>query len=131
MTLRIVVADDIPQSLKTIKDVLRGAFDVVGEANDGTAALGTIRKFRPDVAILDLSMPGLNGIEVTRRVLADQPNLAVVICSVHQDPQLINAAVDAGARGYIFKLDLLRDLVPAVEALAHGQSFLPAGIKIL
>ncbi len=128
MKLRIVVADDISESRRIIADILARKFDVVAERTDGFSALDAIREFKPHVAVLDLSMPGLSGIEVTRQAVKDQPNLAVVICSVHRDVRLIQAAADAGARGYIFKLNLVQDLVDAVARVAGGQAFFPARV---
>jgi two-component system response regulator DegU len=97
----------------------------VATAKDGTAALEAIQKFKPDVAVLDLEMPGLNGIEVTRESRKHLPTLAIVICSIHRNQQLIQAAADAGALGYVFKEDGFRDLVAAVDVVGRGTSFFP------
>ncbi len=129
MKVRILVADDIPESRKAIVTRLRTRFDVIAEQVDGTSALDAIRECRPDVAVLDLSMPELNGIQVTREAVNKQPRLAVLICSVHRDSQLIQAAAEAGALGYVAKVDMFRDLLTAVDTVAAGLPFFPPGVQ--
>lgn len=125
MRIRIVLADDTPVCLQKWVFLLKDKFDIVAAAADGLSALEAIRAFKPDVAILDLEMPGLSGIEVTRKALEEQPALAVLICSVSREPEMIEAAAEAKARGYVFKINLLRDLVNAVEAVTNGRTFFP------
>ena len=123
MKLRIAVADDSAHFLNELISVLETEFDVVATATDGKSALESIRSCRPDVAILDLEMPVLNGIEVTRELSKDNPRPAVVICSVESDPDFIEAAREAGALGYVFKARVRKDLVAAVKLAFRGQSF--------
>jgi two-component system response regulator DegU len=123
MKLRIVVADDNPECLRKLKSVLGSNFEIVAAATDGNSALEAIREFKPDVAVLDLQMPGMNGIEVTRESTKDGQNTAFIICSVHQDQQFVQAAVDAGALGYVCKSDMFGNLVAAVEAVASGRTW--------
>ncbi len=85
---------------------------------------------RPDVAVLDISMPGLIGIQVAREAVREQPELAVLLCSVHGDPQLIQASAEAGALGYVSKVDLFRDLEIAVDEVAAGHPFFPPGVQL-
>jgi DNA-binding NarL/FixJ family response regulator len=125
MRLRVVAADDSPECLQKLGDILRSTFNVVATAVDGTSALKAIREFKPDVAVLDLQMPGLSGIEITRELRKDSPTPAVVICSVHEDPAIVQAAMDAGALGYVFKSECARDLSRAVKTVAAGKIFQP------
>jgi DNA-binding NarL/FixJ family response regulator len=130
MRLRIVVVDDNPECLQRVKAALANDFSVVASAPDGLAALEAIRKLKPDVAVVDLQMPGLNGIEVTQELMRLRPAPAVIICSVHRDRQLIQAAADAGALGYVFKTDGCHDLVAAVKTVASGSKCFPLVNKI-
>ncbi len=125
MKLRIVVADDSTAFLQILVVLLQEEFSVVATAADGKAALQTIREFTPDVAVLDLEMPGLNAIEITRELMKQSERPAVVICSVHRDQVLIDSARKAGVLGYVFKTDSARDLNLAVRTAATGQTFLP------
>ena len=123
MKLSIVVADDNKAFLAKILSVVASEFEVVATAGDGRSALECIRLWRPNVAVLDLEMPGLNGIEVTRELTKDPSSPAVVICSVENDPEIVEAARQAGALGYVFKVRVAEDLIVAVKSAADGQSF--------
>jgi two-component system response regulator DegU len=125
MKLRIVLADDNPGALQMLVGILDDTVDIVATAADGNSALRSICEFKPDVAVLDLEMPGLTGIEITKALMEQCPGVAVVICSVHRDSQLIQAALEAGALGYVFKPDCARSLVHAVKAVARRLTFLP------
>ena len=123
MTLRIVIADDNSKMLSTLVAVLSPEFEVVATANNGRCALEQIQRLQPAVAVLDLNMPELSGIEITRKVRQNGLRSGVVICSVESDPELIAAAQRAGALGYVFKTRLNRDLVAAVKCVARGEAF--------
>ena len=123
MKLRIVVADDNANFLSELISVLETEFDVVATAKDGKSALESIHRYCPDVVVLDLEMPVLNGIEVARELSKHDPRPAVVICSVESDPDIIEAAREAGALGYVFKARNRKDLVAAVKSVVRGQSF--------
>jgi DNA-binding NarL/FixJ family response regulator len=123
MQLRIVVADDNTAFLAKIVSVVATEFEVVATAADGRSALECIRLWRPNVAVLDLEMPGLNGIEVTKELTKDSSSPAVVICSVENDPEIVEAVRQAGALGYVFKARVAEDLIVAVKSVARGQSF--------
>ena len=123
MKLRIIVADDNADFLSELVSVLETEFDVVVTARDGKSALESIRSCSPDVVVLDLEMPGLTGIEVTRELSKHAPRPAVVICSVESDPEIIESAREAGVLGYVFKVRIRKDLVTAVKLVVSGQSF--------
>jgi DNA-binding NarL/FixJ family response regulator len=123
MKLRIVVADDNTAFLARIVSALTTEFEVVATAADGRVALECIRLYRPNVAVLDLEMPGLNGFEVTRELAESPLSAAVVICSVENDPETVEAARQAGALGYVFKARVAKDLIVAAKSAAEGRSF--------
>jgi two-component system response regulator DegU len=123
MKLRILVADDNAQFLQMMALILEAEFEVVATAIDGQRALQMIRSCQPDLVVLDLEMPLLNGIDVMRELANDNPSPKAVICSVETDPEIVEAAVAAGAMGYVFKSRIETDLVLAVRAVACGQAF--------
>jgi DNA-binding NarL/FixJ family response regulator len=124
MKLRVVAVDDNAAFLREFTWLLGTEFDVVATAADGESALDCIRRYRPDVVVLDLEMPRLNGIEVTKELAADPMSPAVVICSVEGDPEIVDAARHAGALSYVVKARIREDLIAAVKSAADGQSFI-------
>ena len=121
---RIIVADDNAKVLLTLVAALSRDFDVVATATDGRSALTYIQHLQPCVAVLDLNMPELSGIEVAREIVRLQLTCVVVICSVESDPELISAAQLAGVMGYVLKRRLNNDLVLAVKHAACGEVFI-------
>jgi len=123
MKLRIVIADDNLAFLQQFASLLQNEFDIVAALTDGGLALEAIRSLGPDVAVLDLKMPVLDGIQLTKRLKRDSHRPAIVICSVENDQEFVEAAHHAGALGYVFKAFIMRDLLDAVRLAAHGRSF--------
>jgi DNA-binding NarL/FixJ family response regulator len=123
MKLRILIADDNRKAMLALVTALSLEFDVIATATNGRAALDEIQRLQPSVAVLDLNMPELNGIEVTREIVRQHLSCAVVICSVANAPELIEAALTAGALGYVFKRRLHQDLAIAVKHAAEGEPF--------
>lgn len=123
MKLKVVVADDNPAVLSQLVSLLEAEFEVVSTAENGQLALERSRRYEPDIVVLDLEMPLRNGLEVTRELKKLSPSPAVVICSVERDPEIIEAARQAGALGYVFKMHVDGDLAKAVELAAHGEPF--------
>jgi DNA-binding NarL/FixJ family response regulator len=121
--MRVVVADDNPKWLRMLASIVEAKYEVVSTALDGKSALQSISQVKPDVAVLDLEMPGLNGLEVTRKIMGNGQRPPVVICSADTTPELVEAARRAGAAGYVFKHCCTRDLLPAIEAVASGRVF--------
>jgi DNA-binding NarL/FixJ family response regulator len=132
--IRILVADDhtiIRSGLKLLLEQ-QPDFKVVAEANDGREAVDLVAKHRPDVAVLDIGMPHLNGIEAARQIAAGHPEVQVVILSMHSDEGYVLRALKAGARAYILKNSAEADLIKAVRSVADGKSFFsPAISKLL
>src|SRR5262245_51971742 len=100
---RLVIADDHAPLVAAVERLLADEFDVVGTASDGPAALRAAARLDPDVVVLDISMPDLDGIEVARRLKAAGSRAKVVLLTVHDDPDLVRAALAAGALGYVLK----------------------------
>jgi DNA-binding NarL/FixJ family response regulator len=117
---RVVVADDSKPMRETIVKVLTPYFDVVGTAADGRTALEMIRQLKPDIAVVDMSMPLKTGIEIAADLKTSAPEVKVVIISTHYDEAYIRAASDAGALAYVVKTSLGDQLIPAIESAYAG-----------
>lgn len=128
--LRILIADDHGIVRKGLRLQLEqhGNFEVVGEANDGRNAVLTAEQLAPDVVIMDIGMPNLNGVEATTQILKQKPHTGVIILSMHSDEGYLRRALAAGARGYLLKDSADVDLYRAVEAVASGKSFFSPAI---
>ena len=123
--LRILVADDHDIIRRGLKSLLcsRPGWMVCAEAATGREAIALAEQHRPDIVVMDISMPDLNGLEAARKIRKLLPRSEVVILSLHYSDQLVREIVDAGARAYIMKSDADRDLLIAIEALANHRSF--------
>jgi DNA-binding NarL/FixJ family response regulator len=124
--LRILVADDHELIRHGIRGILcaRRGWRVIGEAANGQQAVEKTNKLRPDVAILDVSMPDLDGLQATRKIRALSPNTKVVVLTMHESDQMVHQVLDAGAIGYVLKSDLAANLVKAVKDVSAGRLFL-------
>ncbi len=131
--LRILIADDHPFVLAGIKAFLTGApeVEIVGEASDGETALKMAVELQPSILVLDLSMPGLNGVEVTKRLSAELPSCKVVILTVHEDRSYLRKLIEVGAAGYVLKRSAGEDLLRAIKAVAAGGVYLDPAIAAL
>lgn len=132
--IRIVLADDHTILRNGLRAVLERQpdFAVVGEAGNGREAIEVVQRERPDVVILDVAMPILNGIEAARRISAEHPKTAVMILSMHSDEAYILKALRVGARAYLLKDSAENDLIHAIRAVSTGKAFFsPAVSKIL
>lgn len=129
--LRLLLADDHEIVRKGLRSVLEAQRDceVVGEAADGRQAIALVKELSPDIVILDISMPLLNGLEATRQILKIRPQTKVLILTMHESDPLIRDVLDAGARGYILKTDAGRDLVSAVESLRRNKTFFTSRVS--
>ena len=124
--LRLVLADDhalVRQGMRALLSELPGV-DVVGDTGDGREALQLIRDKKPDIALIDISMPGLNGLEVAARVGREQPATRVIIVSMHSDDESVRRALVAGAAGYILKNSDRHELELALRTVARGDTWL-------
>jgi len=125
MSLRILVADDHDIIRHGLKSLLTGksGWEVCAEARNGREAVSLAEEHKPDVVVMDISMPELNGLEAVRHIRKSLPKTEVVVLTLHFSDQLVHDIVEAGAKGYIMKSDADRDLVAAVEALAVRRTF--------
>lgn len=122
---RILIADDHGIVRKGLRLQLEqnGAFEVVGEATDGRAAVRMAEELSPDIVIIDIAMPNLNGIQATTQIVKKTPHTGVIILSMHSDETYITRALAAGARGYLLKDNAEVDLFRAVQVVAQGKPF--------
>src|SRR5580658_1712216 len=127
-TVQILVADDHDIIRRGLKQLLtsRPGWEVCGEAKTGREAVALVEKLKPDVVVMDISMPDLNGLEAARKIHKLFPKMGILILTLHFSDQLVLDIVEAGARAYIMKSDADRDLVSAVEALANRRTFFTA-----
>lgn len=129
--MKIVLADD----QKLVRQAFRGMLEdepeieVIGEASDGLEAVRMVEKLKPDILVTDLKMPGLDGVEVTRRVHEMEPGLRVIVLSMFGDHVYVNAALKAGARGYVLKKHGGDGLVEAIRTVTKGKRYISPSIK--
>jgi DNA-binding NarL/FixJ family response regulator len=131
MPLRILVADDhhvVRTGLRTLLETERG-WQVCAEAANGREAVEKAGELRPDVAVLDIGMPLLNGVEATRQIRKLSPKTEVLILTMHDSEVLIQEVLEAGARGYILKDDADRNLIAAVDALRQHKPYLSSRVS--
>jgi DNA-binding NarL/FixJ family response regulator len=123
--VRILIADDNPTIMGMVKKILnaRPEFDVVGEASDGQQAVILAESLKPDVIVINVTMPKMSGFEAARRIRVHVPDSAIVILSTHKDLQFIAEARKAGANGYVQKSDADGQLVNAIESTMKGGEF--------
>ena len=128
--IRIVIADDHPIVRSGLRTVIEShaALRVIAEADDGAAALAAIEQTQPDIAILDVNMPGLSGFELVRQLHERKLSVAVIFLTIHSDAVMFNEALDLGARGYVLKESAVTDIVNSIHAVAAGELFISAAM---
>ena len=123
--LRVVIADDHPPYRAGLARTLReNGIDVVAEVSNGEAAIHTVEETEPDVVVMDLNMPGLSGLEATRRLLDEAPSTVVLVLSVSAQGDDVTEAMEAGAHGYLLKDGPLEEVVAGIRAAAAGQTLI-------
>ncbi|MFI5094028.1 MAG: response regulator [Candidatus Acidiferrales bacterium] len=135
--LTVLLVDDHALVRRGFRRILEDdpEIEVVGEASDGEEAVRLADKKRPAVIVMDCALPGMNGLEATRKILVTQPNAAILMLSMHSEDTLVKQALDAGARGYILKNAMDLDLANAIKRVARGEKVLdpqvahPAALK--
>lgn len=126
MSIRIMLVDDhgiIRDGLRSLLEK-QDDVEVVAEADDGRKAIALVREHQPDVVIMDISMPGLNGIDASRRIVADNPEVKIITLSIHSNRRFVSDMLKAGASGYVLKECLFDELVQAVRTVAAGDIYL-------
>lgn len=128
-SLRILIADDHEVVRRGLRSLLSSRRDwvVCGEARTGREAIALAAQHRPDIVIMDIRMPELNGLEATRQIRKSLPKTQVLVLSLHYSDQLVREVVDAGARAYVLKSDTSSELLSAVEALSNNRAFFTSG----
>src|SRR5258708_17059774 len=130
MPIRIVLADDhvlVRQGLKSLLE--REKFQIVAEASDGQDAVRLTETHHPDIAVLDISMPTLNGIEAARELRRSCPKTKSILLTQHEEEQYIHEALEAGVKGYVLKNQVASDLVHAIQQVSRGEFYLSPGIS--
>ena len=130
MSIRIIIADDHKIMREGLSALISNemGMEVIGEAEDGQSAVRMARKLTPDVIVMDIGMPELNGIECTRQVLSENPDIRVLVLSMHSDRRFVTEMLRAGASGYLVKDSAFDELIRAVRTVANGRSYLSAEI---
>ena len=124
MTLkRVLVADDLTPVLSAVAELLQGSSEVVGMVSDGRAALEAVLALDPDLAVLDVSMPGMSGIEVARELKRRASGAKIVFLTVHEDTDILETCLAAGGLGYVVKLFMDTDLILAMNEALAGRVF--------
>jgi DNA-binding NarL/FixJ family response regulator len=125
MAIRILIVDDHPVVRHGLRNLLevQPDWEVIGEAADGLEALEKAASLSPDVILLDVSMPKMNGLEACRLIRKAVPACEILIVTQHDSPQMLREVLDAGARGYVVKSNAGRDLLAAVEAVSQHKPF--------
>lgn len=124
MPARVLLVDDNPAILETAAKILTSQFDVVGAVDDGRSAIEACERLSPDVVVMDVSMPVLDGLEATRILRRTDPSIKVVFLTVDGSAELQQAALQAGACGYVLKRRMGADLVEAIRLALAGRQFL-------
>lgn len=128
--IRVLLADDSIQVRDYVCEFLSGnCCEIVGAVGDGQTAVVAAAQLQPDIVVLDLSMPVLNGIAAAKRILEARPSTKIVFLSVEKDSDSCRAALEAGARGYVLKPRLSSDLIPAIELACDGGRFVSPGCE--
>ncbi len=131
MSIRIVIADDYPPIRQVLRNLLEihSDFEVLGEAGDGKEAVTRCLELVPDLAMMDVHMPGLNGVEATQQIVRRHPQIGVLAVSSDADYHLVWSMLMAGASGYVLKDAVVEELVDAARRVAAGRTYLSAAIR--
>ena len=132
-TLRIVIVDDHSVVRRGVRALLESqpGWEVLAEAETGREAVDVVRRLQPDIVIIDLSLPELNGLDATRQIVKDSPRTEVLMLTMHHSEELVREVLKAGARGYVLKSDADASLISAVDSLRQHKPFLTANVAEL
>jgi two-component system response regulator NreC len=130
MAIRVVLADDhvlVRQGLKTLLE--REGFQIVAEASDGQEALHCVQTLKPDIVVMDITMPILNGIDAARQIFFSLPKAKTILLTQHDEGQYLSEALEAGVKGYVLKSQIASDLVQAMRQVSRGEVYLSPGVS--
>lgn len=125
LSTRILIIDHHQDFLNTIVKMLRRDFTIVGALTDGESGLAFALALNPEIVILDISLPGIDGVEVAKRLAAAESHAKIIFLSTYESPDLVSATLDLGASGYVFKSRVVPDLTTAIAVALKGAVFLP------
>jgi len=125
---RVLLVDDHPAMLRQVAQLLSGEFQVVGSLPDGHDLRRSVEEQRPNLVVLDISLPGASGIDLARELVAASAAPGIVFLTVHEDPDYARAALATGALGYVVKSRLASDLIPALHAALEGKRFVSSTV---
>ena len=126
----IFLVDDHAVMREGIRSILthHPDIEIVGEARDGKEAIDRVRELRPNIVIIDISMPGMNGIDATRHLLDENPGINIIALSAYDDKRYVIEMLGMGAKGYLLKEDSTKEILAAIEAVMHGKMYVSPGI---
>jgi DNA-binding NarL/FixJ family response regulator len=126
MKLKLLIVDDHPVFRRGLREIIeeRKTFQIIGEAADGKSTLAMLPQIRPDVIVLDIDMPQINGIEVARLLQREKSPIRIIFLTMYKDEDLYNAAMDAGVKAYVLKENAGEEIIDALEKVARGESFI-------
>ena len=130
MAIRIVLADDhalVRQGLKSLLE--REGFQIIAEASNGQEAVRHVQSLNPDIAVMDISMPILNGLEAARQITLSSPQAKTILLTQHADEQYLAAALEVGVRGYVLKTQIANELIQALRQVSRGDVYLSPGVS--
>jgi len=125
--VRLLLVDDDERVLNQMSLLLSGEFEIAGRAHDGEQMVSDVERLNPDVIVADISMPGLDGIDATRMILGRHPGALVILFTMHQESDVVHRALEAGARGYVYKLRGIDDVIKAIHSVLRGEDFVSSG----
>ena len=128
---KVLIVDDHPLFRSGLRQVIEGdaRFTVIGEAGDGEVALQLIQELKPDVAVLDVNLPGYTGLEVARLLQAKRLATGIIVLTMHKDEETCNRALDLGAKGFVLKENAVEEILKAIAAVARGEHYLSTSIS--
>ncbi|MEI6564133.1 MAG: response regulator transcription factor [bacterium] len=132
MALRIVIADDHKIVRESFRALLESdsQFEVIADVSDGEIAVTTVLSLKPDIVVMDMTMPNLNGVEATRQILKQLPDTRIIALSMHSHPRFVLAMLRAGAAAYILKTSKAQELIKAIRTVAKGKSYISEGLEM-
>jgi len=129
--IKVLIVDDHPLFRSGLRQVVAGnpEFELAGEAGDGEAALKLIQEKRPDVAVLDVNLPGLTGLEIAQRLHNKRSPTRIILLTMHKEEDMVNRALDFGAKGFVLKENAVEEILKAITAVAGGGHYLSSSIS--